>query len=102
MYRHANRVIEMRPEAFWTLTPSECAMMIEGASSREERAWDRAALIAAMVYNMAGKVAKKQMTPAELLGKRAPIRPVDPGAKIEELRARLERMAEQAAAERGD
>lgn len=89
MYSRANRVLTMRPEDFWPLTPYECATMIEGAAGREERAWERAALIATCALN---PHLKKPITPDQLLGRRkTTVR--DPGAEVEALKARAAELA---------
>lgn len=83
----------MAPEAFWPLTPVECGEMIQGAAGREERAWERAAFLGALIMNVSGKSLKKPVTPAQLLGRKGPIVPKDPGAELEALRARALELA---------
>lgn len=65
---------------------------MRGGGFREERAWERAALVAACAIN---PHLKKPVTPNQLLGRKEPITVKDPGAKEAELWNRLEKMAEQ-------
>lgn len=92
MYRRANKVLDMRPDEFWGLTPWECGVLIEGAAGREEREWERAALIATCAMN---PHLKKPITPAQLLGRKDPVTVRDPGAEAEALRSRLLEFTEQ-------
>lgn len=91
MYRRANKVLRMTPAEFWPLTPWECSMMIEGAVGREDREWERAALIATCALN---PHIKKPITPDQLLGRKPKIEAKDPGAITEALKARLAEFTE--------
>lgn len=87
MYHRANTMLEIRPADFWELTPVECGALVAGAASREERAWERAALIASYAVN---PHLKEWVTPDQILGRKKPIEVIDPGAKEAELARRLD------------
>ena len=78
------------PRDFWPLTPFEALALIEGGASREEREWERVAFLAANLMNIEGKSLKRPVTADQLLGRKREVKVIDPEAKFEELRRRLE------------
>ena len=93
LFYQANRALAMGPALFWSLTPAECSAMVEGAAGRESRELERTAFLASLLMNVSGKTLKKPITPEQLLGRKGPIVPKDPGAELEALKARALELA---------
>lgn len=91
MFWLANEALEIRPEAYWRLTPAELAALMAGARAREERMWERTAWALSHELNVAGKTLRSAVTVDQLLGRRGPIEPLDPEAKFEALWSRMEK-----------
>lgn len=75
-----NKVTTMLPDQFWGLTPFEAGCIVSGGAFREEKAWERAAFVAAHTINISEKSVKDPVTANQLLGRKDRVRVVDPVA----------------------
>ena len=66
----AIRTLDITPDQYWRLTPSELGEMFAGYSWKRDRQWDIAGWMTAHMVNMSGKVTKQKVTVDKLLGRR--------------------------------
>ena len=64
--------------------------MLEGASWREEREWNRMAWQTSHLLNVSGKTLRRTVTPNELLGRKREVEVKDPVGQFNELWSRLQ------------
>lgn len=65
----AYELLAITPGQFWSLCPAELRVMVKAARAREEKRMWQLAWAVAHLMNVSGKVVKRQVTPAGLLGK---------------------------------
>lgn len=83
-------MLALRPGEYWLYTPAELSELLVGANKRNEEEWERAALVARTITNMAGKISKKTVTIDDVLCRKPQQRIIDPELKFDELWRRVE------------